>query len=464
MSEALGSRPARSRYMPALVLCLILCVLAGAILLTSFHLRRAMRHQIIQQDGITLYVSSFVQDSLLEGLPPELMADPDLRFADLSNRMFETAARRKALAMRVFDAKGELQMAWPNPAASRELSDREKMVIGGDRPLSLYEPAAESTDLEIEGIAGPVLRVLVPLAADETPLGAAEFILDGQNVAASLKEMNSDLWTYSAVIFLVGGGLISASVIVAYRRLEKTNQLLAQRTQSLLRANHELTLAAKTSAVGAIAAHLIHDLKNPLFGLQSFVRARGSADEEDWDIAVNTAERMQKMIGEIVRILQEEKTNESYELSLEELLDVVRNKLSAEAGKAGIDLVTETGYAASLVNRDANIIALVITNLVHNAIQAVTKGGRITVRAERAEGGAVFLVSDTGPGLPTHVQQTLFTPCRSRKAGGTGLGLAISKQLSNHLGGELSLKETSENGTTFELRVPERVFALELSR
>jgi signal transduction histidine kinase len=462
MTEAHGITPTRARYVPWLVLALTLAVLGGAIAVTSLYLRRAMRQQIIQQDGIALHVSSFVQDSLLEGLDPEVLSDPDLRFADVAAQVFETAQRRGALAVRVFDAKGQLQMSLPLPAASRRLSGAELAAMAQKRPFSSFEGAAELSDFDAEGDRGPIIRALVPLAAENMELGSAEFILDGEKVAAALAGLDRDLWIYSVIIFLVGGGLISLSLIIAYRRIVKTNRLLAERTQSLLRANHELMLAAKTSAVGAIAAHLIHDLKSPLFGLQTFVRARANADDEDWDVAINTAERMQKLIGDIVRILQEEKTTESYELSMEEILDLVRSKLAAHAEKAGVELVTSGGTGDTLLNREANIVLLVITNLIQNALQATQQGGKIKVTARRDAMGAAFEVTDTGPGLPEYVRQALFTPCRSNKSGGTGLGLAISKQLANHLGAELCLKQSSSNGTTFELRIPERVFSSEL--
>jgi signal transduction histidine kinase len=308
-----------------------------------------------------------------------------------------------------------------------------------------------------------VLRALIPLKAEGKLVGAAEFVLEGQKVAAALTGLDRDLWISSLVIFAAAGAIISLSLGWAYRRLDRTNRLLSERTESLLRANHELTLAAKTSAIGAIAAHLIHDLKNPLFGLQSFVATRGSADEEDWENAADAAERMQKLIAEVVRILQEEKTSDNYKLSVNELFDVLRNKLNSETEKAGVELVISGGFDEAMPNRSANIILLVLTNLVKNAIQATPRGGQITVHASRRKPEALFEVSDTGPGLPPQVQQKLFTPCRSTKTGGTGLGLAISKHLANHLGAELCLKQTSREGTTFELRVPESIFASELA-
>lgn len=458
-SETAGLAPTKSRYMPWLVLGVVLCVLGLAIALTTLHLRKAMREQIIGQDGMALYATSFVHPSLLEGLAPEIQADPAVSFAALADQMFETASNGGAIAVRLFDAHGQLQMTIPLPTPHRNLSATEMAAVSRREPVSSYEPAAEMSDFGLESGKAPILLALVPLDLNGVLLGSAEFVLHGDKVASRLATLDSDLLRYSLLTFIVTGGFIAGSLGWTFLRLNKTNRLLRERTQSLLRANHELSLTAKTSAIGAITAHLIHDLKSPLFGLQSFVSLRGRGDDEDWELAADAAERMQKLIGEIVRILQEEKTSETYEFSVDELFDVLRNKVNAEATKKGVELVLESQCAEIMDNHEANIVLLVLTNLVQNAIQATPAEGRVSIRAERTDAGAAFAVTDTGPGLPASVLPQLFTPCRSSKASGTGIGLAISKHLSNHLGADLRLKQTSPEGTTFELRVPSKVFA-----
>jgi signal transduction histidine kinase len=461
MSEAASATPTKSRFLPWLVLGMTLAILAGAILFSTLTLRRAMRQQIKQQDGITLYASSFVQPSLLDDLGPEIASDPELGFSARSEEMFETASKGGALALRLFDASGLLQMGLPLPAKTRRLTAEEFAAMQRFQPVSSFDPSADMRDFGIESLGAPVVRALIPLKAEGKLVGAAEFVLDGHKVASALRALDRDLWRSSLEVFAAAGVIIALSLALAYRRLNRINLLLSQRTQSLLRANHELMLAAKTSAIGAITAHLIHDLKNPLFGLQSFVQTRGSGDDEDWDNAAHAAERMQKLIAEVVRILQEEKTVEHYELSVPELFTLLKKKLAPEAEKAGVELVIGETFEETMLNRNANVISLVLTNLAQNAIQATGRGGQVTLNATRTAEGATFEVSDTGPGLPPSLLQNLFTPCRSTKSGGTGLGLAISKHLANHLGAELRLKQSSTEGSTFELRVSERVFASE---
>lgn len=452
----------RAKHLPWVVISLILLIMAGTVAIITMNLRRVVRTQIIQQDGLMLYAASLVPTADAEdnsNLTPDLKNDPDVILAEMTGIVLQASeGQAGVITARVFDDRGQVQLGEASPLSEQELERLKKTetissFISGQW---VRKPGGEGE------VYMPLVRALVPLKQGERFLGAAEYILDGEKVAAELKKLDENLWKYSIRIFLVGGGIMSFSLWFSFRQLQKANKSLEERTKSLLRANHELTLAAKTSAVGAITAHLIHDLKSPLFGLQSFVSARGSADDEDWDLALSTTQRMQQLIQQIVRMLQEEKTTEKYELSIAEVLTLAREKLGPECEKAGIHFVTQGAMDGALTNRDGNIIVLLITNLVHNAIQATPKDGVIGVRVNDEDGAAVFEIRDSGPGLPEHILSTLFTPSRSTKAEGTGLGLAISKQLANHIGADLSLKETSASGTVFQIRVPEKMLNPEL--
>jgi signal transduction histidine kinase len=251
----------------------------------------------------------------------------------------------------------------------------------------------------------------------------------------------------------------------AFQRLNKANLLLAQRSADLLRANHELTMAAKTSAVGAVAAHLIHGLKNPLFGLQAFVAVKSESDAGgEWKSAIDSAKRMQTMIADVVRIMREESGQSAYEVSLDEMAGLLENKLTPQAKEASVRLETNARVEGALPNREANLIILVLTNLIQNAIQASKPGKKIMVNIAEAEGNVCFDVADEAGGLPPAMKANLFTPCQSSKAGGTGLGLAISKQLANHLGGRLELVKTDSEGTVFRLAIPRQLFVGENSK
>ena len=469
-----------------LVVALVLAILGAGIAFLNLHLRSVIRHEILQQDGQVLYAASLTEQlgrSQLEADLQDAFADDPQAIADLSFlfepeeqllSILEASKLRGVFAVRLYDSSGAMLTSFPpGLVRSASLSPAELGALSNNAPVTELQASAdllsymrpETFAAEPERV--PLIRVLVPLQRHGTGSGAAEFVLDGQNVANAFAAVDRDVIRYGLLIFLVGGTVIALALWWAFSRLQRSNALLVQRTQSLLRANHELTLAAKTSAVGAITAHLIHDLKNPLFGLQSFVNLKGSValDEEDWNIAIDTTRRMQKVITDVVSILQQESTVTAYELSIDELLSILSARLEPAARKAEVHLDLTSGARATLSNRHANIVILIATNILQNAIQATPSGGRVGARVSPADAGITFEFFDTAGGLPPSVQEHLFTPCRSTKSGGTGLGLAISKQLATHLGADLTVKQTGPSGTIFQLTVPESVFieAIELA-
>ena len=224
----------------------------------------------------------------------------------------------------------------------------------------------------------------------------------------------------------------------------------------MAQANAELALVAKTSAVGAVASHLIHGLKNPLAGVSEHLSTAGTsrAGDEDWEYARQAANRMQSMINEVVDVLRNEELDHLDTLSGVEIKKYLNNKyLSLLKGKQ-IDLGIRAIGDLVMSARDANIAKLIVSNLLDNAIDAVSPGGEIEVRIEAADGQAVFSVIDTGPGFSITARENLFAPIQSAKTNGAGIGLAISQQLARHLGAVLELVRTSSSGSEVRLSMP----------
>jgi signal transduction histidine kinase len=125
--------------------------------------------------------------------------------------------------------------------------------------------------------------------------------------------------------------------------------------------------------------------------------------------------------------------------------------------ETGVQLDTQVSGAAILPNRTANLVALILVNLVQNALQATPRGQSVTLRLTDSAGNVVCEVRDEGPGFPGTLADNLFSPCKSTKEGGSGIGLAISKQLANHLGAALELKSHLPKGCVFVLTVPANI-------
>jgi signal transduction histidine kinase len=452
-----------SACLPAGIIGLSLLILGATILAASKDLRQKIREQIAGQDARILYALWLSQQSSEEAdTELELSDNP----ADWLTTVLQTAQLPQLtglLGTRFFDAQGRFETGDPN-VSETNLDAEDVIRLGRLEPIARFRPAADLDEVQPwlageESSTGPLLEICIPLhtSRQQQLLGIAQFILDGRSIEAEFRKLDRNLAFQGSIAFAAGGGLLVIVLGLGFRQLQKINRLLTERTHSLLRANQELAMAAKTSAVGAVTAHLIHGLKNPLSGLQAFVHSRGASPENgaegEWQLAISSARRMQTMISETVRVLRDEQGANLYEISLEEFAELLETKVKPLATESGVKFHCTLSAAAVLTNREANLISLIIYNLIQNAIQATPAGKTVEVSFCQRDGKIVCEVRDEGNGFPELQQRLLFQPCQSTK-GGCGVGLTISKQLANSLGAELELKETGPNGSTFVLAFP----------
>jgi len=468
MSALLHTRNllARFKWMPWLVIGLTLAILGGTILLARQQLRLRVREQIAGRDAEVLRAVLLMQlrEDAAELEMPEVIRDPVFQFT----AMLKTTRLEGVLAAQLFDAEGRFIEAFPMEARERplpasDLSNLQRLasvsrfIVAASLSELFWPEAAATNDMDSPV---PLLEILVPLhAPNERRLaGIAQFVLEGDSIAAEFAILDKHLNGQALAAFGVGGGILLAAMSWAFRRLRRAQELLAERTRHLLQANQELTFAAKTSAIGAVSAHLIHGLKNPLSGLQSLVTNLDPGDGEMRE-AIATARRMQTMIAQVVGVLQEEKETTQYEVTVAELIDLAATRARPLARERGVEFTAHCSVHGVLSNRAASLATLILVNLLQNAIEATPARKRVTLAVEREEDEFLFSVQDEGAGLSDTQKRTLFTPGCSSKADGSGIGLAISKQLSNHLGATLDLASNSPAGCVFALRIPVAVCA-----
>jgi len=91
-----------------------------------------------------------------------------------------------------------------------------------------------------------------------------------------------------------------------------------------------------------------------------------------------------------------------------------------------------------------------------NAVQAMPKGGELTLSAALKRGKAVISVQDTGAGVPDEVKKSMFKPLVTTKPKGQGFGLAVAKKLIGLLNGTITFESQKDKGTTFIITLPQK--------
>jgi signal transduction histidine kinase len=451
----------RSRRVPLVIMCLSFAFFASAVVITTLQVRKNVREQIAGRDGEVLHAVALLEyEQETQGLGTAA--------ADAAGQLtvlLKTSELKGVVGARLFDADGRFVESFPLEVNETTLDQQAVRMLKQLKPVSRFHPAMRLSEIFISDAAGgapqpevPLMEVNVPLHSRTEPAlqGVAQFFIEGQSLVAEFAQLDRHLTRQALGTFIVGGGLLLLASSLAFRRLRRANELVALRTEDLIKANQELALAAKTSALGAVTAHLIHGLKNPLAGLQTFVSTRhappAGAESSDWQQAIASTRRMQMMIDEVVGLLREEETGLQYQISLLEIGDIISSRLLTQARDRGVELLLQLTTDTVLPNRSANLLGLILINLVQNAIEATPEGRVVRVTAARQGEDLLLEVKDQGPGFPASVPP--FAPCRSTKEGGCGIGLAVSRQLANHLGAELRLRESTNRGCIFALTVP----------
>ena len=421
-----------------------LLVFATAIVGALLFFRSEIRVQILQRDGelLTPVSQHFYENRLLQ--------DMELALVDVA---LESSELSGVIAVRLFSPGGILLSRVPAELYDSVLPEADLQALAPGQSVVRYhekfyldELFTDISAILASGSTYPVTEVLTPIVNDNGRLIAViQYWLDSTEVAQELAGVDRLLMLIGAGILAAGGIVFSIVFLIARQRLLKLGQLLAERNRSLQKANLDLEMAARTSAIGSITSHLFHGLKTPLAGLKSYLKVTGHEEE-----AVAITHPIQNLIDESLAVIREEEHGGQEQVSLPELRASLAKRL--HSGEQPRIRVQATGDC-QLPLQKVRLLQLVVSNLVDNALEAAPEG-LVTVILKGSSGELQVSVTDEGPGLPDFIQTSLFKPVQSRKTNGTGIGLAISSVIARHIPASLVLEKSDPSGTSFKLNIP----------
>lgn len=441
----------------------LLAVFSVVVFLVTFSVRRDIRSQMLDVDSRVLNLMVQKEIEAAERDAQILFEFEALSEVEVWSALLETATLDGVFAVLFFDGAGELVQSSSDSLldVSLPVAVAETLEKGG-----VYSEFSEkvwlSEFVEIDftldrsvAVSDIYLRLGSPDGAVE--YGSARYLMDGSSLANQFSVLDLRLLRQAALAIGIGGGVIVVIFWFAWRGLSEANLRVMRHAERLKKANTELAMLARTSAVGSVTAHLIHGLRNPLAGLREVVSAGRlgeiEIDEDEWKGASDAADRMQRMVEEVIAVLQDANAGLSFETTSGELFSELESRFTALTEEQGLVFSVSGEGGVVMESRVSGIALLVVSNLVQNAIDATARGGRVGVVFSSSGGFASIRVEDTGIGVSEELKSQLFSPVSSGKSGGAGIGLAISSQLAKHLNGSLEVLE-SELGATFELRFP----------
>jgi PAS domain S-box-containing protein len=217
----------------------------------------------------------------------------------------------------------------------------------------------------------------------------------------------------------------------------------------------------RLSAIGQTAGMVGHDIRNPLQAITSDVylireelkeipqcdQLQGVAD------SLSTIEDNIFYINKIVSDLQD------YTRPLVPQHKPVNVKEALQGTVVGTSIPKniETNVQAPEdleIFTDPAYLKRILSNLITNAVQAMPKGGKLAVKAQKKDNHVIISVKDTGVGIPEGTRDKIFTPLFTTKAKGQGLGLAVVKRLVVALGGNITYESKEGKGTEFIVETP----------
>ena len=242
------------------------------------------------------------------------------------------------------------------------------------------------------------------------------------------------------------------------------------KSEELKKAQAHLLLVEKIASLGKLSAVVAHEINNPMFGILTYAKlclkiiqnpTSFSRDQTNSVVQFLTVIRDEAIrCGDIVKNLLIFAKKDFGKWTEESLGKIINNSIQLVKHKIQIkelELNQELAEGNDIIYCDASGIQHILVALFINAIDAMSKGGKLKVKTTLLDASqeVQIVISDTGSGIPEEVLPHIFEPFVSTKES-TGLGLAVVYGIIQQHKGEIEVESKPNQGTTFTITLPKR--------
>lgn len=324
------------------------------------------------------------------------------------------------------------------------------IATGRDNKIAFFNESAEKiTGIKFIDASGKTPDEILPSGL----CGLKEHLDSGSTILE--KEMECGFHGRKAVPISV-----SATSIINEEGHLVGNALIMRDLGEVRELQEEIRKKEKLAALGGLAAGVAHEIRNPLSsikGLASYFGnkfSEGSEDREASDVMVREVDRLDRVISELLYYARPSELKVR-NADINEMLEHSVRLVQQDAASRDIEIhwTGDRSLPGTMVDPDR--FSQCLLNLYLNAIQAMDKGGTLSVRDYMNDSGEIVVeIEDTGKGIDPDNLDKIFDPYFTTKPSGTGLGLAIVHKIIEAHRGRITVASTQGKGTVFRIFLP----------
>ena len=221
----------------------------------------------------------------------------------------------------------------------------------------------------------------------------------------------------------------------------------------------QLVQGEKLATVGKMAAHVAHEIRNPLSTIGGFAKSilrkpdNIERVKKSAGVIAEEASRLENLLRGVMDFSRPSAPvlkQGDFNAVVERAFRTQYEQLAARHIHSNLDL----DRSIPEIYFDENQVMQILHNLIRNAADSMQSGGALSMRTARDSESVLLAITDTGSGIPPEIIERLFDPFFTTKPDGTGLGLAVSKKIIEDHEGRIDVQSSMGKGSTFTIRFP----------